>query len=321
MSSDDYKYWRDALVGEAPARNPSEFETGACGRWKMKRRHDGDWDRLAIWKDVNTLKYYYRFNDEQTHGGTDTPPEIRGFAYALPVSANDYTRHANEGVWPGEVPHLIRNSDNVSEYDTLRDNVDATAQRALAWLESTGTITTQELCDIAANYRQSLMNMSARAGELKAEELKPLKKHVDDCNKKWSEVITNADNSARKMRDASAVFLLDLDKKAREAAAEAQAVLDEEYENLKEIDLPLAMTAKVIDIAPKKVSAGGQAGRKMGVQSRYVAEIVDFQKALIHFASNPKVVDLIASLANAAARSKEKPDIPGVVYKEKRSVI
>lgn len=321
MTSEDlYGYWRAALEGNVPARSPSEFETAACGRWKMKRNFGGEWDRLAVWFADHTNKFYWQFNDEPPRH-SDTVPEIRGFAYALPASAEDYDAHARDGVWPGEVKGLLRNAKDITEYDQVRENVVEIASQAKAWMIGIKTISTQEQCDVAANYRQSLMNLSAKAKGLKDDEVKPLKAKVDACAKRWGSVITAADDVAREMRLAAEPFLIHLDQVAKQTAADIKQVIDKEYEELKDVDLPLALAAASVHVEPRKVSAGGQTGRKMGLQTKYTAVITDYRAALNHFADDPKVVELITALCNAGARSKEKKPIPGVEFKEERKAI
>lgn len=319
FDGDPYQLWRDRLNGKYVEISPQYAETGFCGRWKLRRKHDSPWDRLAIWP-VSASVYAYQFNDERAVMSTGLPI-IRGFAYADPATVEEYNHHVETGVWPGEVSGLKRNIDDVSEYDQFKDNIDDLVREAMKWLKEHPKATTQAECDVAANYRASLTKLAKRAEEVQKKEYDPLKLAADDCKKKWVSIITPASDASTKMRSVAEAFLVAQKKAAVEEAARIQAIADKERRELEDQDIVLAALSPTVKVTPRKVTAGGQIGRKMGVREVWSGVIEDYELVLAHFKDHQKVREVIDSLVQAAARSKEKPAISGVKYVSEDKVI
>lgn len=320
FTGDPYLMWRERLQGKEVSISPRYANTAFCGRWKMQRERGAGSDRLAVWQDGHADGYYRRFNNERVFFSTNLP-EINGFAYATPVTEAEYEAHAATGVWPGEVPGLIRNSKDISDAVQLLENLLETVNRAAVWLDSHKDITTQEDCDTAANFRTSISALSKQAAAKHKEELTPLKKAVTDCNSKWESGSDKVSKVSDGLRTVAERFLIRQKEDNDRKAALAQQAIDAERKAIEDIDITLAALIPVKKVAPAKVGAGGQVGRKMGLRTVHSGEITDYDKVLAHFSRHAKVVELIDSLVQAEARSKDRRELPGVTYKQASKAI
>ena len=103
----------------------------------------------------------------------------------------------------------------------------------------------------------------------------------------------------------------------KQAAAETGNVSDEIA--AEEAETAATEAIAQADDASKNTRAkvqGNLGGRAISMRTYWSANIIDQNKALEHFRDHPKVLDLIESLANEAARSpeKRKTPIPGVEF-------
>lgn len=316
---DPYAMWKARMSGEKFDISPQYADTGFCGRWKLKRDRKGFYDRLAIWPD-GPVAVLHKFNDERTVL-TSGLPQIRGFAFAEAVSQDAYEYHEANGVWPGEVSGLIRNADSITDDDQLRENMVEVIRDAAQWLLRHPNITTQDDCDVAANYRTNINNLAKSAKARLTAEHEPLKLAIQRCKEKWAEVINPATKTAADLLSGAEAFLIKQDLEEKKNAAKALARITAERDEIAAFDIVMAALMPEPEVHVAKPSAGGQTGRKMGLKGSWHAVVDDHNAALLSFANHPKVIELITSLCQAEARSKTRNPIPGVRYVMKKKAM
>ena len=320
MATEDelHAYYWACMKGMAPSLSPAEADIAKCGYWRTK---DG---AIAIWpimdqQDGNVVKFAMgrKHNAYASWKTTEHQalPEVIGFAFAIPVTYDDFVHFCTEGVWLGQIPGLGHNTGRLSDYQEWKENVEGQIDDALRWLNKINRSTlSQTDADIAANYRDSLTRLSKKGELLLKEEKSPLEERLKETKKKWGDALAKADEVARTLREVVGVFL-----KAEESKEKQRIAM--ERRELEDQDIVMAALSEPEISRPKKVGAGGQLGRKTGLRTVRFAVITDYEQALMFFKGAPSIRSEVDRLCQAEARAPSRRAIPGVEYKEERKAV
>jgi hypothetical protein len=297
VTVDPYEYWRAALAGEPVTISADHPQ---CGRYKMRKHKDAKWQPVAIFM----------------HGGV-LAAAINGVEHADPyqvwtycadnaISTEVYRCAVETGRFPDEVPGI---GDNAPPNESLFDTIARVSHAAVEWLTRSG-IKDKVSGDMCANYRAQLLELRKRADAERETEKRP---HIEAGRKvdaKYKPAIDCADTAAGKLRDALTVYMRAEEEKrtaamAAEMAARAKQMRDDPIAALTSEPEP--------ELAPVKVQAGGQRGRKTGLRSvtRYV--ITDYAAALAHCSDHPAVREAVEKVC--CAQAKAGASVPGVEAK------
>jgi len=317
MSRFSLEYYWSAMEGKAPSMSPSLADIGQLGYWRTKS------GSIAIWEFNDKIYCKHSENGKSRNSITTDLPEIRGFGFAIPVTYEDYTYHLSHGVWPGEIPGLGHNTKNLSGFQEWSESVDEQCRSALKWLsDKGGNLSTQVEADTAANHRDMLGRLIKKGESLLKDERQPLDDQLKEIRKRWGDVLATAEDAVKTLRDALSVFLRHAKRQEEQRVAEERKRREEERRAAEDQDIALAMLSKPeIEVKPKKVSAGGQLGKKAGLRTVKKAVITDYGLALEFFRHDPVISEAVQRLCAAEARSKTRRDIPGVEYVDEEVAI
>lgn len=287
---DDYQFWRDALAGKPVEINEHNPQPGY---YKIRDGKGGPWVPVAIWNDALSNTMVCRVGAERRD-----PHKVWLWAAKNPVGKDD-AKHAFEtGRFPGEIGH------NVGDL-SLTEEIDDAAKQAIAWLEREG-ITSASAKDMAANWKDRLLDLRKRADLERETEKRPHLEAGRAVDAKWQPIIELARIAADRLRDALTIYM-------RKELAEQEAKRAEELARQKaerEAYLkanPMAeFTSEappVVEPEPAKVQAGGQRGRKTGLRTVTRVVVKDHAAALAFFADREEVRELIQKLAERAGKA------------------
>ena len=309
--SDQYQWWRDALAG-----NPVDLDVNSPqpGFYKLRDGKGGPWEPVAIWYNEQSELLC------RVGAGTRDPHDIWQWCAGNPVKQADAKHAFQNGSWPGDVPDVPAVGHNAPP-EAVEDQIAEVAAQAADWLKQHG-ITDETSSNMAANYRQQLLDLRKKADKARVEEKRPFDEAGKAVQAKWKPVLETADTAANALRDALTQWMRAEEARLRKEAAEQARIERERQEReaeqarqdagsrgeaAPEIDEP----PLPIEPAPApKVQAGGQRGRKTGLRTVKRAVINDYDAALAHFAQHEKVKALIEQLAQHAARDGHP--VPGV---------
>lgn len=318
-----YSYWKQALRGEAPALSPSEADVAQCGYWRTKNgslaivhsKVFGDRDRF----DVHQMKD----GVHTSHSVSDKQPSVPGFAFAVPVSYEDYVHHWRHGVWPGQIAGLGHNTAGLSEFEEWKESVQSQCHDAERWLkEHSAAARTQVEADTAANYRDAIHKLVKRGEALLKAERAPVDEQLKEIRQRWGKVIDDAVLHIKRLREVVGEFLRTEQSREEKRVADERRRLAEEHKAAEDQDIALAsLSSEIPSPQIRKVGAGGQLGRKTGLRTVKKAVIRDYRAALEFFANDPVIQETVDRLCQAEARMKDRREIPGVEYVENKEAI
>lgn len=313
--SDQYQWWRDALAGKKP---DLDVNTPQPGFYKLRDGKGGPWEPVAIWHDEQSELLC------RVGAGTRNPHDIWQWCAGNPVKQADAKHAFQNGTWPGDVPDIPAVGHNAPP-EAVEDQIDDVAAQAASWLSDHG-IVDETSSNMAANYRQQLLDLRKKADKNRVDEKRPFDEAAKAVQAKWKPVLEIADNAANALRDALTKWMraeearlrTEAAEKARQERQEQEAALArKEAENRGDPEPVIEEPPLPIEPPPTpKVQAGGQRGRKTGLRTVKRAVVTDYEKALAHFAQHDKVTALIEQLAQHAARDGHP--VPGVEVIEEK---
>lgn len=325
-----WKHWQDALAGREVAISPNEPQ---CGFYKMRKGRNGPWVPVMIRYDESGILRCRVGNDSSAD-----PHDVWTWCADRPISKHDAKTAFETGRFPGDGPTIGDNSkaDTRSLVEQLRDYVHAT----LDWLKGR-KIETKVEADQVANRRAEILRITKLCEAERDAKAAPHRKALDELKAEYKPALDEAEEANWLLRQAATDFAraeeARLERERREkwereeaAKAKARAALEEQRRQKLESDPIAALTDPAPSMEgleaadppndPVKVSLGGQVGRVSGLRSYWEAEIVDYEKALAHYAQHPDVRALVVKLAKAEIKaSKGTAVIPGVRgYQDRR---
>lgn len=319
--SDAFQPYRDMLAGkEVPIHADQPYP----GRYKMKRgdrfvavliNHDGEGIIRA------------RIGDKIVDATS-----VWTYCAKHPISKADYDAFNEHGKFPGDID-IGHNSGDLSLLDQLRDYITT----ASAWLKGR-EIKSKVEADQCQNYRTEVLRLKGLVDKEREAKVRPHLDAQQAINGEYNPLIKEAVALNEMLRDAPEAFVKAEKKRLEEEQrkkweAEQERVRKEreaiEAERAKKLaeDPIAALTEPEPELPmappppePVKVHIGGQRGRVGGLKGYWEAEIIDYQKALQHYANHPDVQALILKLAKAEVKlNKGAVTIPGVrPYEDRR---
>lgn len=292
QASDPYAAWRNSTTGRKPDVDDLPAYQASAGFY----RHKSSQAPVAIWPKDGWLVATVGVDGRETVVDDRFCENV--FAYLAPVVEPHYWSCVELGVWPD---HAVAGHNRGPDgFEALRDLVQELIREADKLVKA-GAAPNQEAADAAANLANRLRDLEADlASERKAEErpvlerIAPLRAELDGIKSKfdpWQE--------AAKVR-MSQIKLQVL-----------KPFLIEKRRIERETKEPVKRRGGG-EVAP--VANAGAKYRRVSLVQRWRAEIKDYDVALKHFGPDPKVREVVQSLADAAARSKARAPVPGVEF-------
>jgi hypothetical protein len=313
-----YDWWRNALQGDI---GPVSENYPQFGFFKKRKYKGGPFLPVAIWQNEDG-QILATEGDRLITDHTEIC-ELWVRVINNPVSEEDYRFHEQNGHWPDEVPDMRGHNNPPEGAEGLKEQVEFHIQAAKDWLKE-NKIDTQQKADMAANFRDLLNELAKKAEAEHKEKKNPHLQKCREIDNKYLPLAKDAKAQAGVFRSKLGTYLAHEERKKREAhEAEVQRVQQEnarrEAEAIENNEVP----PEQLELPPQpKVSAGGARGRKTGLKTTWSAEIVDYDKALAHFAEHSDVKALVLKLANSVVRvEKKNAKIPGVKVIEGKAAI
>jgi hypothetical protein len=277
--TDVYANWRDALAGKKVDLHEGQPSPG----YYKRRGPNKEWLPVAIW---------FKGEDLICRVGAEMKDPYAEWTWCAKTPVDkESAKHAFEhGAWPGDVPMNGHNSGQLSLDEEIKD----AAEQAISWLTKTGKITDKTGADTAANWRSRLLDLKKQAEGAHKTEKEPHLRAGRAVDAKFKPLIDTCDTTCTKIRSLLTPYMVAEEQRLR---AEQEAKIKEAVRN-----------EEPIPVAPVKVSAGGQRGRKTGLKSVMKLFVTDHAKALAAFADHEEVKALVARLADRALRAGKPVD-------------
>lgn len=232
---------------------------------------------------------------------------------------------------------------NAEELAALKDKVDAFIKASDVWLKT--PITTKELAEQLSDQIAGLRKVFKEAdGKRKAQ-----KTVWDDKGKEvqaaYTPILDQITKAADLLKAPLLAWELEQERIAEAAKAEARRLANEAAAEARrlamdaeqsgsiaakvEAEAAEAAAAKQAKEANRKIETGVKsasgAGRTMSTRTRLVCQIERLSALFTHYRENPKVAEVLLSLANAEANSKDFDldaghTIPGVTITKSRTI-
>ena len=250
-----------------------------CGYFKLRRGER--WIPAAIWIENGEMM--------AACGGATNPAAIWTGCGRNPISYEDYTHAVEHGKFPGEVEAKLPRRNNYADDPNAdyREQMVSLLAAVEAFLKTLPDPVTDEGAHALANYRD-LINASAKtAKELLDKEIAGKKAEIAAQKDVWSIPMKAAADITDRIKKLVTPFLI-----AKKARGEETRIGGQ--------------------------GTGNGRPRRTGLKSIWKARITDWELAVPAFAEHTQVRELIETLANAAARSKELRTMPidGVEFYE-----
>ena len=301
------------------------------GFYRYRRHKTARWEPVAIW--VKEGELVCRVSDRMMD-----PLEIWTWVADNKVDKAAAKVAFETGRWPDEPEEPARSNLPDDPFEALKLEIEDKVIQAEDYLKQHPEIKSQETCNLFRNLQAQLLALNKRADGMHEVEKRPILDAQRACDDKFRfrasvKVITE------RLRSRFETFLKLEERRQREEAeakfrAEQERVAKErqriEAERAQKLanDPVAALTETVPElpappIAPEtvKVQAGGGFGRKAGLQTVWIPQIVDYHAALAHFADHPDVKAVVERLVKHVVKdSKGTAKIPGVNVIEDRKV-
>jgi hypothetical protein len=264
-------FWRQNWP-ELPMEGPP---TPMCGYWKMRIGESGKqrWAPVGIWLENGAL---------MAAAGTSRDPEFLWTRCGrYPISYDDYHHAIEHGRFPGEVeaeaPRLNNYADDPNA--DYRDQMISLLARVEKFLKELPDPITDEGANALANF-SALVGLSQKTAKtLLDEEIAGKKKEIAAQKEIWELPMKAATDLAGRIKKLLTPILVAKKERGEETRLGGQGT-------------------------------GVGRPRRIGLKEVWKARITDWDLAMQGFSEHPQVRELILTLANAAARSKELRTMP-----------
>ena len=310
--SDQFATWRRAVAGEQVLLHDGEPNAG----FYRVRRNGSQASAVAYWRDTksNILRCHVNGVDVAENVAFEQWP----YAAREPVTHEVYKARIDTGKWPdmddaafATLPssrEVIGNNQPPDEMALLKEQIES----ASAGIKAYEKITSDEMQAKAQSLRARLLELGGDADKKRDKEKRPHLEAGRIIDKKWKPLVEMAEGAANMIRAAMRGWENEKDRRAREAAAKAEA------NNVAREAAGLAPTpVPTPDAAPAPIVKGAY-GRAASVRIVKVAVIVDQLAVYKAFADRQDVKDLLQKLAQKAIDAGF--DVPGVQVKTERDV-
>lgn len=329
--SNDYTWWRNALKGEVGPIHEGQPQNGY---YKKRASRGGPFVPMAIWFDDDTGEFVATIDGKQSDAS-----DAWLWGAKNPISYEDFLFYNENGKWPADVDAgsrevTIGDNNPPDEFAVLKSDIEELAKDASEWLAKVGNIGNETDAEKAANYKDLLGKLYRKAEKERKAEKQP---HLDaskEVDERYKPLKNEAEKAGKRVASVLSAYMVEQERIAREAAEAERRRLEEEQRKREEAARKAAEEAAaknepapVVEVEPEpapvvipeKVKLGGTHAKATTLRSYWSAEITDYAKAVEHYATHSKVVEVIQQLADADARAmKEALNVPGVKLKEER---
>jgi hypothetical protein len=292
---DDYAVWTALLRGE---HADTEARVAYCGHWRMRSHRNGQLVPVSIWRspDGAIVGRVGRTGIAMT---IDERWCENVMAYCIrdPVTQEAYDHYMQHGRWPDDAPGHAIPASNLPKDEALALKVQVDAefeelQHELDAAES-DAIFTEERIRRLENWRIRFHQLQTVCETLRREEKRPYDQAAAAVQAKYSPLYVKCGTAKLMIDSRTTAYLLAKQKRIDDAIG----------------------TAPAYDIPAEDVTAAVQTvGGRVGLKTRWKAEIWDYDLALQACKHHPEVEDAVQSVANQAARAKDKIPMPGVTF-------
>lgn len=300
---DQYDFWRRRLAGEVVVIHDGEPQAGF---YRLKR---GDnFVPVAYWFKDGKLRCRMA-GDDVTEG---VAMERWPWASKAPITHEVYKAVIAGEPWPDQHEAVTRDRLNSraapddDSFEGLQDRIADLARDADALIKA-GAAKSQAEADRASDLANRLGELWNKADDARKFEKKPHDDAVKAVQAKWSPILSAAEVYKRIKDAVVRPFLIEEDRKRREAEAIARAAA----EKAAKAGEPIPEPPQQLRAAPK-AGAGGR--RSVALRTVKQVEITDRAAVLAYFANSQAITDLLADMATKAVRAGV--DVPGVKVTE-----
>lgn len=333
---DVYAHWRERLKTGAelgtvdlPHLPGTAFDEPQPGLYRVRESKGGPLVPMQIWLADETGKAAHVWQEGLSTRGTINGEQVawgtltQRWMWATPVTKADKAHYDEHGHWPDDIPTIGDNSGDLTPMEELRDYI----EQASSWIKGR-EITDEVTAHQAGNYVGKIAALRSSLDKERKAKVEPYLKAQREINGEYNPLIEAAENLEKLIKRAMDGFAA-AEKRRREAEARAkyeaeQKRINEERakqeaeraEYLKanpiaeftdpEPELPIAAPPP----EPVKVALGGAHGKRITLRQVTEYVLVDYDAVVQALKNNPKVIEVITSVAKAQA--KAGVHVPGV---------
>lgn len=306
-----YDFWEAQLKEENYTSDlPGDefYYSPQPGFYKKRTGRDGPWEPIAFWEQDGNIVA------SNPRGAIDAV-ENWSWCMANAITEEEYRFYEKNGRWSGECE--VGHNNPPDGFEEMKSQTQEIIAKAEQWLDER-IISTQSDADKATGFQQALSKLSKQADNERKEKKKPHFEAGKKIDADYKPLIEEPKSTISKLKSCLTVFLRAEKKKndererleqieAAKKIAEAEKIKnDAEKKNLtakEEKIVKEGEAAVAFPVRKKKVSAGGNTGRKLTLRKVKRGEIVDYDKLLNALKDRDEIKDLVQSLANRAAKA------------------
>lgn len=267
-------------IGPDPIMHPAAQR----GYWKMRvgRLEERKWVPVAIQPSTDGRGILVLFPSQGGHDrryDSDQEEDLLKIWQRCgrdPISYETYAHAVQTGSFPGEIAATAPRLDNYADDpgSKFRDEMIELAGKTELYLRNLGEPLSEEAANALANYLDTLREASSKAEEILKKEVEEQKAEIARRKELWAAPTSTVTDLIGRIRKLLTPYL-----SGRKAAG---------------------------DVTPR---IGGQTGRRVGLGAVWRARVLDWDKVMVEFHNDPKVRELIQTLLDARARSKDRVDL------------
>jgi hypothetical protein len=326
MHMDVYAHWRERLKTGAELGTPglpylpgTSHDEPQPGLYRVREMKGGPLVPMQIWL-VN--------QDGATMHTWDDGLELRGtiaglkssvanlgqrWMWAHPVSKADKAHFDEHGHWPDDIPKIGDNSGNVTPLEELQDYI----EQAVKWIDGR-EIKDAQTANQAGNYVGKIAALRLAIDKEREAKVRPHLDAQQQINGEYNPLIKTAKDLETKIKRAMDTFAA---TEKRRLEAEARAKYEAEQKRIAEERAAYLAANPIAEYTepepelpmapePVKVALGGAHGNRITLRSVTEYVLVDYDAVVQALKNNPKVIEVITSVAKAQAKAGVV--IPGI---------
>lgn len=341
---DAYAHWKARLktgaelgTADLPHLPGTAYDTPQPGLYRVREFKDGPLVPMQVWLVDEAGQVSHTWRDGLTLCGTINGERAtigklgQRWTWAKPVTKAAKTHFDEHGHWPDDIPTIGDNSGNLTPLEELNDYI----EQAADWIKGR-EIKDAQTANQAGNYIGKIASLRLKLDKEREAKVRPHLEAQNQINGEYNPLIKAAKDLETQIKRAMDAFAA---AEKRRLEAEARAKYEAEQKRLAEErakqEAERAAYLKANPIAqftepelerepelpmapePVKVSLGGAHGKRITLRTVTEYELVDYDAVVQALKNNPKVIEVITSVAKAQA--KAGIDVPGVkaVQREK----
>lgn len=341
---DAYAHWRERLktgaeLGSAdlPYLPGTNHDTPQPGMYRVRERKGGDLVPMQVWLTDGSGGVSHVWAEGLTICGTINGERAslgtleQRWHWAKPVTKDAFNHYREKGHWPDDIPTIGDNSGNLTPMEELHDYI----EQASTWIEDR-KIEDVQTANQAGNYVGKIAALRLALDKEREAKVRPHLDAQNQINGEYNPLIKAAKDLEATIKRAMDAFAV-AEKRRQEAEARAKYEAEqmrlaeerakaeaERQEYLKanpiaaftepEPELPMAPPPP----EPVKVSLGGAHGKRITLRTVTEFVLVDYDAVVQALKNNPKVIEVITSVAKAQAKAGVV--VPGVEARQVEKV-